>query len=214
MNTIKHKFRGLVHRRILPKWMQRATWNREYAAGEWDSKGLHTPNDPIHELFAKYCADRNICDIGCGPGDTIVEMPPTYRSYTGIDISDVALGIATRRAAEAGRERVTFVQGFMHTFTPKEKPDVFLFRETLMYVSRNPSRVEGEMECFLRRYAGMLAPDGIMILRLCAGKPNGEYLAHQVETVVRGNFEVIECRHPQEPAALLLVFQPFRHHST
>jgi len=210
MNTITRKIRGLVHRRLLPKWVQRMTWNREYAAGQWDSRSLRTPNDPIYELLAKYCKDRDICDIGSGHGNTIVEMPPIYRTYTGIDISDVALSIASKRAAEAGRERVSFVQGFMHTFTPKKKPDVFLFRESLMYVSRRRSRIASHMTGFLRRYAAMLASGGIMVVRLCTSTAREEYLASEVETIVRQNFEVIECRRTQEPASLLLVFQPSR----
>jgi hypothetical protein len=128
-----------------------------------------------------------------------------------MDISDVALSIAAKRVAEAGRERVYFVQGFMHTFTPNKKPDVFLFRESLMYVSRCRSHIASRMAGFLRRYAAMLAPGGIMIVRLCTGMPGEEHLASEVETIVRQNFEVIECRRTQEPASLLLVFQPSRH---
>jgi len=207
MNIIKRKFRGLVQRRLLPNWVQRTAWNREYATGQWDSRSLHTPKDPIYELLAKYCGDRDICDIGSGHGNTITEIPPVYRSYTGMDISDVALRIAAKRAAEAGRERVAFVQGFMHTFTPDKKPDIFLFRESLMYVCRRRSNVASEMAGFLRRYAAMLAAGGIMILRLCTSTPGEEHFADQVETVVRQNFEVVECRRTQEPPAVLLVFQ-------
>ena len=104
MNIVNRKFRGLVQRRLLPNWVQRIAWNREYATGQWDSRSLHTPNDPIYELLAKYCADRDICDIGSGHGNTISEIPPVYRSYTGMDISDVALSVAAKRAADAGRE--------------------------------------------------------------------------------------------------------------
>jgi trans-aconitate methyltransferase len=210
MNIIKRKIRGFVRRRLLPKWAQRSIWNREFAAGHWDSRCLHTPDDPIYELLSKYCADRDICDIGSGHGNTITEMPPVYRTYTGMDISDVALTIAAKRAAEAGRERVAFVQGFMHTFTPSKKPDVFLFRESLMYVSRRRSHIASDMAAFLRRYAAMLAPRGIMIVRLCTNTPSERHLADQVETIARQNFEVIECRHTHEPASLLLVFQPSR----
>jgi SAM-dependent methyltransferase len=210
MNIIKRKIRGLVHRRLLPKWVQRTIWNREYATGHWDSISLHTPNDPIYELLAKYCADRDICDIGSGHGNTITEMPAIYRSYTGVDISDVALSIAAKRAADAGRQRVSFVQGFMHTFTPARNPDVFLFRETLMYVSPSRRNRASRIAGLLRRYAAMLAPGGIMIVGLCSGPPGAKDLAAQVESIVRQNFEIIECRRSQEPASLLLVFQPSR----
>jgi 2-polyprenyl-3-methyl-5-hydroxy-6-metoxy-1,4-benzoquinol methylase len=208
MDIIDRKIRGLVHRRLLPKYVQRVIWNREYATGRWDSRCLHTPNDPIYELLAKYCADRDICDIGSGQGNTITEMLPNYRTYTGMDVSDIALSIAAKRAADAGRERVAFVQGFMHTFTPTKKPDVFLFRESLQYVSRRRSRMAINMAIFLRRYAAMLAPDGIMIGRLCISTPSEERYAAEVETVVRQNFEVIESRRTHEPPSLLLVFQP------
>lgn len=208
MNVIERKIRALVHRRLLPKWLQRATWNREYALGHWDSRAMHTLSDPIYELLAKYCADRDICDIGCGHGNTICEMFPIHQRYTGMDISDVAIRIAAKRARAAGRERVAFVQGYMHTFTPNEKPDVFLFRESLMYVARWRTRIPRDIRAFLRRYASMLAPGGIMILRLCTSTPAEVFLADQVEAIVRESFEVIECRRTEEPAALLCVFQP------
>lgn len=199
--------RGLVQRRLLPKWMQRLIWNREYATGQWDSRTLHTPNDSIYELLTKYCVDRDICDIGSGHGNTITEMTPVYRTYTGVDISDVALKIAAKRASEAGRERVAFVQGFMHSFIPYKTPDVFLFRESLHYVSRRRRQMPGNMARFLRRYAGMLAPGGIMICRLSTSGPSEAYYAAQIEMVIRQNFELIEYRRTQEPA-LLLVFRP------
>jgi SAM-dependent methyltransferase len=199
---------GLVQRRLLPKWAQQIVWNREYSAGQWDSRILHTPNDPIYELLGKYCVDRDICDIGSGHGNTITEMPPVYRTYTGVDISDAALSIAAKRASEAGRGRVAFVQGFMHTFTPGKRPDVFLFRESLQYVSRRRSQLPSDVARFLRRYAEMLAPGGIMICRLATNTPRGKHLTAQVEAVVRQNFEIVECRRTQEPQSLMVVFQP------
>lgn len=136
MNIIERKIRALNHRRLAPRWAQRMIWNREYAIGRWDPVALSTPNDPIYELLAKYCTDRDICDIGSGHGNTVTEMPAIYRTYVGMNILDVALSIAAKRAPLAGRELVVFVQGFMHTFTSTKNPDVFLFQESLMYVCR------------------------------------------------------------------------------
>jgi len=209
MNILRRKLRGLVHRRLLPRWVQRRAWDEEYATGQWDSTSLHTPDDPIYEVLGKYCVDRDICDVGCGNGNTVTEMPPVYRTYTGVDISHVALATAKKRAAEAGRDRVAFVHGFMHSFTPAKKPDVFLFRETLMYVPRSRSHIEDGMAVFLRRYAAMLAPGGTMIVSLCIGSPPAERFAARVEAVARKSFELIECRRTQQPA-LLVVFQPSR----
>jgi len=68
----------------------------------------------------------------------------------------------------------------------------------------------GNMARFLRRYAAMLAPGGIMICRLGTSTPGGKYYAARVETVVRQGFEVIDCRRTQEPPSLMLVFRPSR----
>lgn len=198
--------RGLVHRRLLPRWLQREIWNREYVTGQWDSRSLHTPDDPVYDLLTKHCSDRDICDIGSGQGNTILEMAPIYRSYTGVDISDAALRIAAKRAAAAGCERVRFVQGFMHSYVPERKPDVFLFRESLMYVSRRRKHLSGEMAGFLQRYAAMLEKGGVIIARHSRETPCEKGRADQIEAVVRRNFEVLECRHTQQPAALLIVF--------
>jgi trans-aconitate methyltransferase len=209
MKIFERKFRGLVHRRLLPRWVQQVTWNREYATGQWDSRNLNTPNDPVYEVLARYCADRNVCDIGSGHGNTITEMPAVYSSYTGVDISDVALIVAAKRASEAGRKRVAFVQAFMHSFTPDNKPDVFLFRDSLQYVSRHRFQMATKMSRFLRRYAAMLAPGGVMISRLCTNTPGERQYGAEVEAVIRDNFEVVECHHTQDPQSLLLVFRPF-----
>jgi len=197
--------RGLVHRRLVPRWVQQHVWNREYAAGQWDSRGLHTPDDPIYEILTRYCANRDVCDIGSGHGNTITEMAPVYRSYTGVDISEVALQIAAKRAAEAGRHHVRFVQGFMHTYTPHGRPDVFLFRESLYYVSRQRSHSMKDLADFLQRYAAMLSEEGVIIASICN---SDEKCADRVEAVIRQNFDILECRRTQRPPALLLVFQP------
>ena len=208
MNLLRTKFRGLVHRRLLPPWVQRMEWNYEYAAGEWDSRSLNTPGDPLYEVLVKYCTNRNICDIGSGHGNTAVELPPIYETYTGVDISDVALGIAAKRAAEAGRAKVNFIQGSMHAFIPGKMMDVFLFRESLMYVCRRRGHIVTEMSSFLQRYASMLTPGGIMVVRLCTGNDCEDRLARNVEAVVRQRFSLIERRCTQEPSCLLLVFAP------
>lgn len=182
-------------------------WNHEYRAGQWDSRHLHTVGDPIYDVLAKYCVDKNICDIGSGHGNTIMEMCPLYRSYTGVDISDAALSVATQRAAAAGRTRARFVQGFMHSYAPDSKPDIFLFRESLMYVPRWRSQTDKALACFLRRYGAMLAPGGMIIVRLCRDTPPEEQYAVRVEDTVRQIFDVVERRTAREPAALMLVFR-------
>jgi hypothetical protein len=58
--AMNSKFRDLVRRRLVPKWLQRITWNREYATGQWDSSSLNVANDPLYQLLAEYCAGRDI----------------------------------------------------------------------------------------------------------------------------------------------------------
>jgi hypothetical protein len=100
------------------------------------------------------------------------------------------------------------VQGFMHTYTPDRRPDVFLFRESLLYVSLKGSSMMKNMADFLQRYAGMLAEGGVMIARVCCSTSDEKKFAGRVEAVVRQNFDVLECHHTERPPALLLVFQP------
>jgi len=63
---------------------------------------------------------------------------------------------------------------------------------------------------FLQRCASMLAPGGIMVVRLCTGTNREDKLARTVEAVVRQRFSVIERQCTQEPPSLSLVFRPLR----
>jgi len=135
-------------------------------------------------------------------------MSPVYRSYTGVDISDAALRIAAQRAASSAREQVRFVQGFMHSYVPDSKPDVFLFRESLQYVSRNRKQARKELCTFLSRYADMLRANGVIIARLCADGSDAQRYAKTLEMIVREHFVLRECRWTQDPSALLIAFCP------
>lgn len=207
--AVKQKVRGLAQRRLLPQWVQQKIWDREYRAGEWDSRHLNTAGDPIYPVLERHCAGKSVVDVGCGHGNTILEMKPVYRAYTGIDISAAAAVVAHERATAAEKTDFCFAQGFMHDYRPAEAPDVFLFRESIQYVARNRRNPEPELRALLARYASMLAPGGVIIVRICLSQPDEAEFGRRFETVARSMAEVIERQHTTTPAALILVLRPF-----
>src|SRR6266568_5347303 len=78
-------------------------WNKEFAGGRWDFIE-NTPDDFIYPLIKKYSRNGSILDLGCGSGNTGCELNVnSYREYTGVDISDVALEKAKRRSESCQR---------------------------------------------------------------------------------------------------------------
>jgi SAM-dependent methyltransferase len=59
--------------------------------------------------IAELAAGKRALEFGCGNGANALELSRYARSVAGIDISDVAVQIGTRRAAEAGIFNVKFL---------------------------------------------------------------------------------------------------------
>ena len=75
-------------------------------------------------------------DLGYGSGSTASELSATtYRAYTGVDISDVAIQKARRRTEENGRaDRNRFVRPDVFSYVPSERFNLILFRDSIYYV--------------------------------------------------------------------------------
>lgn len=179
--------------------IKRYLWNGEFARGRWNCPD-RSPGDFAHASIEKYANNGSILDLGCGAGLTANELnDATFRQYTGIDVSDVAVETARTTTAAADRSaRFRFTQSDIATYVPTERHDVILFMESLYYIpwSRIPA--------LLDRYSHYLKADGVFIVRMWTG--TDKYLP--IVQIVENHFHVVDKMVSEEPKAILLVFQP------
>jgi SAM-dependent methyltransferase len=94
-----------------------------------------------------------VLDIGCGPGRHVAELAGRACSVLGIDITEVALGIARRRGAVV-MQRSVF----------DRVPGTGRWR-TVLLLDGNIG-IGGDPEKLLRRVRAILAEDGIALVEL------------------------------------------------
>ena len=190
-----------VMRRAVQSWgsssVKQALWNKEFAEGTWDHLA-ETPGDCVYRYIERYAQNGDILDLGCGSGNTGNEIASAaYRSYTGIDISDVAIKKAIRRSELSGRRaKNRYVQSDIATYVPQGTFSVILLRESLNYI---PGR---DVAGMLRRYRNYLQEHGTFIVRL--------YDRHRHEAIhrlIRRNFRVIEEFLPEDAPTIVVVFR-------
>jgi SAM-dependent methyltransferase len=132
-------------------------WDREYANGRWRYLA-DLPEMARMAVIAGYAAaagppDPVILDIGCGEGELLKAFRHwPYRAYQGIDLSQVAIQHARRRAGP----RDQFDAADATLFTPDRAPDIIVFNEVLYYLP--------DVEELVSRYLSMLGPEGIAIV--------------------------------------------------
>src|SRR5437870_1451228 len=99
LQKIRNVSRGLVQLYGTER-MKRVLWNSEFSGGRWSCLD-NTTGDCLYPYVEKYARNGNILDLGCGSGNTGVELDPAaYRHYTGVDISDAAVEQAKKRTEE------------------------------------------------------------------------------------------------------------------
>jgi SAM-dependent methyltransferase len=190
-----------VLRRILQSWgspwVKRRLWNKEFSQGRWDSLDA-TPGDCVYRYVEKYSQDGDILDLGCGSGNTGNELNgSTYRSYTGVDISDIAIQKAIARSAKNGRSaKNRYLQSDITTYLPHGVYRVILFRESLNYIPR--TNING----MLKRFRKHLDERGVFVVRLYDRNKYKEILA-----MIRANFHVLEEFSCKDLSTAVLVFR-------
>ena len=110
-------------------------------------------------MAERLVAGGSLLDVGCGQGLLAREIAPFVGRYLGIDrdpasikvATELAIGNASSAAAEA------------ETYAPTTKFDAIVFNESLYYL-RDPLGI-------LRRYAGCLAPGGVIVTSIAAFRP-------------------------------------------
>jgi SAM-dependent methyltransferase len=194
---------GLL-KRYGPARMKMVFWDREFARGQWDFID-NTLGDHVYTHLEKYVGSGSILDLGCGPGNTATELASPYRSYVGVDISEVALQKARRKTEETGRTgRNRFACSDFLTYDPGQKFDVILFRESMYHVPI------GKVKLILDRYSQFLTENGVFIVRIFLAGPHGEkrYRPKSVIRAIEANFDVVEKAEYDDRGLTITVFRP------
>jgi SAM-dependent methyltransferase len=189
-----------VNSRVLKKWgsleVRSRIWNNEFAAGHW-SYIDSTVGDPIYGLIEKYASEGTILDVGCGTGNTGIELKTEkYSAYRGIDISQTAIDKAISRSRGAGRTDTNlYACADMLSYVPDEKYDLIVFRECLWYVRKSQAL------SMLRRYSGYLREHGKLLASICP-------VAQQkwLGPLIERDFRLVEKFH-EKKRGLIVVFQ-------
>jgi SAM-dependent methyltransferase len=193
-SRIRNKLRAVTQSRGTPS-MKRALWNKEFASGGWNHIA-ETQGDFVYAVIARYMGGGALVDLGCGIGATGNELPAgSYRHYTGVDISDVALAQARANAEKLGRASIhRYVQADIETFLPAEPADIILLRECLYYIPK------GRVPAMLTRLATRLKPEGVVLVRLFDRDAYAEYVQ-----IIKDTLALVEEVHAPDSKAVTLV---------
>jgi len=139
---------------------KQALWNDEFSGGRWNCLEASV-GDPVYQYIEKYSGGGSILDLGCGSGSTGVELAiGSYREYTGVDISDVAIEKARAKSMACQRgEKNHFVQGDISSYIPDHPYEVILFRDSIYYQTRR------KIKQMIDRCCRYLTKDGVIIMR-------------------------------------------------
>jgi 2-polyprenyl-3-methyl-5-hydroxy-6-metoxy-1,4-benzoquinol methylase len=145
-------------RRGGPTDIDQATWDREYAAGEWTKLGK-LDEMPRYALVAGYSrtmgSTASVLDVGCGEGRLATWLfQDGQRRYVGVDLSSVAIQQARALVSSEARFEVADAT----TFDPGDQFDIIVLNEILYYVERP--------ELLLERYEGFLTSRGVFIISM------------------------------------------------
>lgn len=198
-----------VGKRIGPQFVKQRIWDREHASGHWD--WTQDPTRPLrqrdiaYEVLDRLSAGLDIMDLGCGDGYTCGAIAAHYREYLGVDISRIAVERATQHIAQDPERgpKSRFETGDILAFVAPKKFSIILFSDCLQYF------VTFQVKRILERYSQFLAPDGVLIARLCDRNKYGEIVTH-IET----NYQVIEEVTRGDSAGVVLVLRPREHPAT
>lgn len=189
-----------------PSNLKRLLWDREFSGGKWDFID-NTVGDCVYPFLERYAHNGSILDLGCGPGNTANELAENaYRIYVGVDISEAALGKATRRTEKIGRAgKNRFVRADFLSYVPSQQFDVILFRESMYHVPL------GKVKMILDQYSKGLKNSGVFIVRLgtSGGKlGKDKHRPKAMLGIIENQFDVVEKSYFGESGANVIVFRP------
>ena len=190
-----------------PTRIKKILWDKEFTGTKWDFMD-DTSSDCVYKHLNQWAKNGSVLDLGCGPGNTANEMPDScYRRYIGVDISQAAIDKGIQRTKANGRDKKnSFVLSDFLSFTPDEKFDVILFRESMYHIPY------GQVSAILSEFSKSLKPDGVFIVRLYACDIGTGAVKPRVTVkmdLIRQEYDVIETveyTNPGKPT--ILVFRP------
>jgi 2-polyprenyl-3-methyl-5-hydroxy-6-metoxy-1,4-benzoquinol methylase len=202
MRQLCQKITRAVRIRAIKRWgslaAKKSLWDEEFGSGQWNYLE-RTTEDPIYPMLENYARNGAILDMGCGSGNTANEMDyATFDSYTGTDLSEVAIQKAIERTRKNGREGKTeFKCAPIEDFSPEKPYDVILFRESIFYI---PVR---KIQAVLDRYAAHLKRGGIFVVRMCDRE---KYAA--IVQLINQHYNVVEQKEVEGAKDIIIVFAP------
>lgn len=177
-------------------------WDKEFAAGKWNylddrNAELFRHRDVVLDVIDRYSEGQDILDLGCGTGRTGLEIADIYKSYVGVDISAIAVKTANGLVEQGGTRthKNRYLVSDISSFVPDRKFSVILFRESLYYFSFHV------IQRILRHYAGFVAPQGVIIVRLHSREKYRRIIEY-----VEENYRVIEHRQQEGGCGIVIVF--------
>jgi SAM-dependent methyltransferase len=196
--NVHNLIRGLIQKFGSPG-MKSRLWNREFSSGRWRCLE-EMPGDHAYPFVERYARQGSILDLGCGPGATGNEISiDCYESYTGVDVSAVAIEKAIDRTRQCGREgKNEFLVGDMMRFVPTRKYRVILYGDSLYYIPR--ARVTSVVD----RHAQFLEPGGVLLARIY--RHDGKH--GKLVNLLESRYEMIERECYLSPDVTVLAFRP------
>jgi len=198
--------RGLL-KRYGPSKIKMMLWDQEFSGSHWDFID-NTVGDCVYTHLEKHLKKGSILDLGCGPGNTANELAATsYTTYVGVDISEAALGKATKRTEENGRVgKNSFACSDFLGYRPAQQFDVILFRESMYHVPISKVRP------ILDHFSTYLKNEGVFIVRMSTLGPNGQPKSRLTAAIdiMEAEFDVVEKCQYGESGPTVIVFQPRR----
>ncbi len=197
MNSLRNAARRMLQT-YATKGVKRILWNTEFSGVRWACLD-NTSGDCVYHYIQKYANQGSILDLGCGSGNTGVELDSSaYQDYTGVDISDVAIRRAKAKTEEHGRKgKNQYVQDEILSYVPSQQFDVILLRDSIYYLPTS------KVKAMLSRYGRYLKENGVFIVRLWSVR--GRYRV--IEELIRKDFRVIDRTVSDRVDGVVMVFQ-------
>lgn len=154
-NLIARAIASLVGSPPVPS---REMWESQYKNGDWarlNDLCEQAHNAVVLSYITHLRPESAILEVGCGEGSLLRRLKQVgYRNYTGIDISDLAIG-GCRQFSD---EKTVFLPCDAESYVPDAVFDIVVLNECIYYFA--------QPVITLQRYAEYLTPGGLFVISL------------------------------------------------